>query len=130
MEHLKLFWQRVNIVSGMSISMITRADYCSPRSSRPQSRRTCGPSSFSCTLSMVRDRLCIDSPTTAELNLRLDEPDNAALAMMERLADWDHDQFKKVAVKVANMEIAYKAVSFYLAHQVSGSAWFGRNKQS
>lgn len=39
--------------------------------------------------------------------------------MMERLADWDHDQFKKVAVKVANMEIAYKAVSFYLAHQVN-----------
>jgi clathrin heavy chain len=39
--------------------------------------------------------------------------------MMERLSDWDHDQFKKVIVKVANMEIAYKAVSFYLAHQVS-----------
>jgi clathrin heavy chain len=38
--------------------------------------------------------------------------------MMERLSDWDHDQFKKVIVKVANMEIAYKAVSFYLAHQV------------
>lgn len=36
---------------------------------------------------------------------------------MERLSDWDHDQFKKVAVKVANMEIAYKSVSFYLAHQ-------------
>lgn len=38
--------------------------------------------------------------------------------MMERLADWDHDQFKKVIVKVANMEIAYRAVSFYLARQV------------
>jgi len=36
---------------------------------------------------------------------------------MERLADWDHDQFKKVVVKVANMEIAYKAVSFYLGRQ-------------
>ena len=47
----------------------------------------------------------------------LDEPDNAALAMMERLGEWDHDQFKKVIVKVANMEIAYKAVSFYLARQ-------------
>lgn len=46
-----------------------------------------------------------------------DEPDNAALAMMERLSDWDHNQFKKVVVKVANMEIAYKAVSFYLQHQ-------------
>ena len=38
--------------------------------------------------------------------------------MMERLSDWDHDQFKKVCVKVANMEIAYRAVSFYLQHQV------------
>lgn len=37
--------------------------------------------------------------------------------MMERLSEWDHDQFKKVAVKVANMEIAYRAVSFYLNHQ-------------
>lgn len=41
---------------------------------------------------------------------------------MERLSEWDHDQFKKVAVKVANMEIAYKAVSFYLQHQVSHTA--------
>lgn len=49
----------------------------------------------------------------------LDEPDNAALAMMERLAEWDHDQFKKIIVKVANMEIAYKAVAFYLGRQVS-----------
>ena len=48
-----------------------------------------------------------------------DEPDNAALAMMERLGEWDHDQFKKVVVKVANMEIAYRAVSFYLGRQVS-----------
>ena len=38
--------------------------------------------------------------------------------MMERLSDWDHDQFKKVCVKVANMEIAYRAVSFYLQRQV------------
>lgn len=41
--------------------------------------------------------------------------------MMERLSDWDHSQFKKVVVKVANMEIAYKAVSFYIGHQVSSS---------
>lgn len=39
--------------------------------------------------------------------------------MMERLAEWDHDQFKKIIVKVANMEIAYKAVAFYLGRQVS-----------
>jgi clathrin heavy chain len=46
--------------------------------------------------------------------------------MMERLADWDHDQFKKVVVKVANMEIAYKAVSFYISHQVSVAARSGQ----
>ena len=39
--------------------------------------------------------------------------------MTERLADWDHDQFKKIIVKVANMEIAYKAIAFYLDRQVS-----------
>jgi len=38
--------------------------------------------------------------------------------MTERLADWDHDQFKKIIVKVANMEIAYKAIAFYLDRQV------------
>jgi clathrin heavy chain len=41
--------------------------------------------------------------------------------MTERLADWDHDQFKKIIVKVANMEIAYKAIAFYLDRQVSHS---------
>lgn len=39
--------------------------------------------------------------------------------MMERIVDWDHAQFKAIIVKVANMEIAYKAVSFYLREQVS-----------
>ncbi|KAK1921835.1 hypothetical protein DB88DRAFT_499360 [Papiliotrema laurentii] len=56
-------------------------------------------------------------PELVFLYIVYDEPDNAALAMMERLSDWDHNQFKKVVVKVANMEIAYKAVSFYLQHQ-------------
>jgi hypothetical protein len=41
--------------------------------------------------------------------------------MTERLAEWDHDQFKKIIVKVANMEIAYKAIAFYLDRQVSPS---------
>jgi len=41
--------------------------------------------------------------------------------MTERLADWDHDQFKKIIVKVANMEIAYKAIAFYLDRQVGPS---------
>jgi clathrin heavy chain len=58
-------------------------------------------------------------------SLTIDEPDNAALAMMERFSDWDHPQFKKVCVKVANMEIAYKAVSFYLARQVSTVSFDG-----
>jgi len=41
-----------------------------------------------------------------------DEYDNAALAMMERAADaWEHNQFKEVVVKVANVEIYYKVGS-------------------
>ncbi|GFZ51649.1 LOW QUALITY PROTEIN: Clathrin heavy chain [Saitozyma sp. JCM 24511] len=82
MEHLKLFWQRVNIPK-----VIKAAEQAHLW------------------------------PELVFLYIVYDEPDNAALAMMERLADWDHDQFKKVVVKVANMEIAYKAVSFYISHQ-------------
>lgn len=37
--------------------------------------------------------------------------------MMERIGDWQHDEFKRICAKVSNMEIAYKAVSFYLARQ-------------
>ncbi|RSH92447.1 hypothetical protein EHS25_008863 [Saitozyma podzolica] len=84
MEHLKLFWQRVNIPK-----VIKAAEQAHLW------------------------------PELVFLYIVYDEPDNAALAMMERLADWDHDQFKKVVVKVANMEIAYKAVSFYISHQHS-----------
>jgi divalent metal cation (Fe/Co/Zn/Cd) transporter len=41
--------------------------------------------------------------------LLVDEFDNAALAMMERSADaYDHNQFKDVIVRVANVEIYYK----------------------
>ncbi|OCF33756.1 hypothetical protein I317_06933 [Kwoniella heveanensis CBS 569] len=82
MEHLKLFWQRVNIPK-----VIKAAEQAHLWSE------------------------------LVFLYIVYDEPDNAALAMMERLGDWDHDQFKKVVVKVANMEIAYRAVSFYLARQ-------------
>lgn len=43
-----------------------------------------------------------------------DEPDNAALAMMERASDaWEHQTFKEVVVKVANLEIYYRALTFY-----------------
>ncbi|CAK9779753.1 clathrin heavy chain [Cutaneotrichosporon oleaginosum] len=82
MEHLKLFWQRLNI----------------PKVIRATEQAALWPE-------------------LVYLYIVYDEPDNAALAMMERLGEWDHDQFKKVIVKVANMEIAYKAVSFYLARQ-------------
>jgi len=52
------------------------------------------------------------------LYIKYDEFDNAALAMMERSADaWEHNQFKEVIVKVANVEIYYRAVSFYLQEQ-------------
>lgn len=41
-----------------------------------------------------------------------DEFDNAALAMMERSADaYEHNQFKDVVVRVANVEIYYKVRS-------------------
>lgn len=38
--------------------------------------------------------------------------------MMERSADaWEHNQFKEVVVKVANIEIYYKALTHYLTEQ-------------
>ncbi|KAG8915959.1 hypothetical protein FRC02_004302, partial [Tulasnella sp. 418] len=52
------------------------------------------------------------------LYIKYDEYDNAALAMMERAADaWDHNQFKEIIVKAANVEIYYKALTFYLQEQ-------------
>ncbi|CED83796.1 clathrin heavy chain [Phaffia rhodozyma] len=52
------------------------------------------------------------------LYIKYDEFDNAALAMMERSADaYEQNQFKDVVVRVANVEIYYKALSFYLAEQ-------------
>ncbi|KAG7563044.1 hypothetical protein FFLO_01476 [Filobasidium floriforme] len=57
-------------------------------------------------------------PELVFLYVKYDEYDNAALAMMERAADaWEHNQFKEVVVKVANVEIYYKALSFYLQQQ-------------
>jgi clathrin heavy chain len=47
-----------------------------------------------------------------------EEPDNAAIAMMERASDaWEHQSFKDIIVKVANLEIYYKALNFYLQEQ-------------
>ncbi|WFD00087.1 Clathrin heavy chain [Malassezia yamatoensis] len=46
---------------------------------------------------------------------KYDEFDNAALTIMEHASDaWDHDQFKSVLPQVANVEIYYRALTFYL----------------
>ncbi|KAK2465631.1 hypothetical protein APHAL10511_002175 [Amanita phalloides] len=57
-------------------------------------------------------------PELVFLYIKYDEFDNAALAMIERSADaWEHNQFKDVVVRVANVEIYYKALAFYLQEQ-------------
>ncbi|KAF2112345.1 clathrin heavy chain [Lophiotrema nucula] len=59
-------------------------------------------------------------PELIFLYIHYDEWDNAALAMMERAADaWDHQSFKDTIVKVTNLEIYYRALSFYLEEQPS-----------
>ena len=53
-------------------------------------------------------------PELIFLYTHYDEFDNAALAMMERAADaWEHQSFKEIIVKVANLEIYYRALGFY-----------------
>ncbi|KAI0091788.1 clathrin heavy chain [Irpex rosettiformis] len=57
-------------------------------------------------------------PELVFLYIKYDEFDNSALAMIERSADaWEHNQFKDVIVRVANIEIYYKALTFYLQEQ-------------
>ncbi|KAF2142154.1 uncharacterized protein K452DRAFT_318450 [Aplosporella prunicola CBS 121167] len=59
-------------------------------------------------------------PELVFLYVHYDEFDNAALAMMERAADaWEHHSFKDTVVKVANLEIYYRALNFYLQEQPS-----------
>ncbi|GAA5893039.1 clathrin heavy chain [Sporobolomyces salmoneus] len=83
MEHLKLFWSRINI---------------------PKVLRAAEQAHLWSELVF--------------LYVHYDEFDNAALAMMERAADaWDHNQFKDIIIKVANIEIYYKALNFYLEQQ-------------
>jgi len=49
------------------------------------------------------------------LYIQYDEYDNAAAVMMNHSPEaWEHVQFKDVAVKVSNVEVFYKAISFYL----------------
>jgi clathrin heavy chain len=83
MEHLKLFWSRINI---------------------PKMIRACEQAHL--------------WPELIFLYCHYDEWDNAALAMMERAADaWEHQSFKDIIVKVANLEIYYRALNFYLQEQ-------------
>ncbi|KAF8159760.1 hypothetical protein B0H34DRAFT_858496 [Crassisporium funariophilum] len=57
-------------------------------------------------------------PELVFLYIKYDEFDNAALAMIERSSDaWEHNQFKDVIVRAANVEIYYKALTFYLQEQ-------------
>ena len=49
------------------------------------------------------------------LYIQYDEFDNAATTVMNHSPEaWDHMQFKDVIVKVASVELYYKAVHFYL----------------
>jgi clathrin heavy chain len=83
MEHLKLFWSRINI---------------------PKMIRACEEAHL--------------WPELIFLYCHYDEWDNAALAMMERAADaWEHHSFKDIIVKVANLEIYYRALNHYLQEQ-------------
>ena len=85
MEHLKLFWSRINI---------------------PKMIRACEDAHL--------------WPELIFLYCHYDEWDNAALAMIERAADaWEHHSFKDIVVKVANLEIYYKSLSFYREQQPS-----------
>ncbi|KGO77773.1 Clathrin, heavy chain [Penicillium italicum] len=83
MEHLKLFWSRINI----------------PKMIRASEEANLWPE-------------------LVFLYCHYDEWDNAALAMMERAADaWEHHSFKDIVIKVANLEIYYRALNFYLQEQ-------------
>ncbi|KUJ22300.1 clathrin heavy chain, partial [Mollisia scopiformis] len=85
MEHLKLFWSRINI---------------------PKMIRATEDAHL--------------WPELVFLYCHYDEWDNAALAMMERAADaWEHHSFKDIVIKVANLEIYYRALNFYLQEQPS-----------
>ncbi|KAJ3211483.1 hypothetical protein HDU67_004519 [Dinochytrium kinnereticum] len=80
MEHLRLFWQRINIPK------VIRA----------------------CEVAHLWSELVF-------LYTHYDEFDNAALTIMGNSSDaWEHSSFKDIIVKVANLEIYYKSLRFYL----------------
>merc|ERR1711871_731028 len=46
-----------------------------------------------------------------------EEYDNGAMTMMNQPADaWTHSEFKDVVIKVSNLDIYYKAITFYLTY--------------
>jgi len=52
------------------------------------------------------------------LHVHYDEFDNAALVMMSHSSvAWEHREFKEIMMKVANTDIVYKAIQFYLDEQ-------------
>lgn len=54
-------------------------------------------------------------PELIFLYAHYDEWDNAALTMIEKASSsFDHSSFKEIIVKVANLEIYYKAINFYV----------------
>jgi clathrin heavy chain len=85
MEHLKLFWSRVNM---------------------PKLIRACDEANL--------------WPELVFCYYHYDEFDNAALAVIEHPENsWEHQQFKEIAVKVANLEIYYRAIRFYVEQHPS-----------
>lgn len=104
MEHLKLFWSRLSEWAEYRALWAKQADDRPLPSDIPKVLRAAEQAHL--------------WPELVFLYVHYDEFDNAALAMMERSADaWEHNQFKEVVVKVANVEIYYKALNFYLEQQ-------------
>jgi len=63
-------------------------------------------------------RACEEMAAWKELSflyIAYDEYDNAAGVMMTHPDAWEHISFKDVCVKVANVEVYYKALNFYLS---------------
>ena len=50
--------------------------------------------------------------------IHYDEFDNAALTMVNHSVEaWEHVLFKEIIIKVANLDLYYKAIQFYLEEQ-------------
>lgn len=81
MEHLKLFWSRINI---------------------PKVLTACEEAHL--------------YPELIFLYCHYEEWDNAALTMIEKSeVAFDHSSFKEIVAKVSNLEIYYKAITFYVS---------------